>query len=141
MKPSNSIPINKTAARVISKGVNYVPPLKKVETIYFSKTPSPTTPFVGKPEHDLTGKKVGDLTVIGWIKSPNPNKNGKWLVRCACGWYEHRTGKSLKRSVFDHCRDCRKREYIRRAYQRHLTGKWEPTMIEKANQSLESEAK
>lgn len=69
----------------------------------------------------LIGAKRGRLTVIGYAKdqNPNPKASARWVVRCDCGAYEHRT-RILRWLEFpgdDMCRSCMDRRY-------RTLGKW-----------------
>lgn len=101
MKERYYIPVNSTAARVISKGIRYEvaidedrfnsespPPLTKITEKHFRQNPL----FV-----DFTHVKYGNLTVIGLAKSMRKGKaQGQWVVKCDCGNYEIRTAKAIK---------------------------------------------
>lgn len=53
---------------------------------------------------DLTGRRMGRMTVIGY-HAPG-SRGGRWLVRCTCGYYELRSAaaiKSDKDEDGDHC--------------------------------------
>lgn len=83
-------PINKTARRVIGDGVHYE--CEVAANVVRSRTPLPVriNPIFSNPSHDLTGRKLGRLTVIGLSPNKQNAKGGCWVVRCLCGWYEHR---------------------------------------------------
>lgn len=62
-----------------------------------------------RPEFvDLTGRKIGRLTVIGYLGEGKDKS--RWLVRCLCGIYECRRGKAIKneKNASDACLRCRK---------------------------------
>lgn len=118
-----SSPANKTAARVVARGIHYEPPerLRPLDSVYGSDLPLIVNLPRGK--RDLTGVVVGRLTVIGYL-GDHLDKNGKsshsrWLVRCLCGVYEHRKGAALRRLVasadlwFARCWECRHLEHLR----------------------------
>lgn len=107
-----SIPINKTAALVVSKrtddfkfsDVNYS------KNCYCSSTPPPIErkPYKGVGEN-IIGKKVGKVVVIAYLgKLPKggKNKKGKWLVQCDCGNYEVRRRNSLNQE-YTECLYCK----------------------------------
>lgn len=121
------VPINKTAAIVTGKGVEYQPncqincdeyvgPPETVPVKELALNPS----FV-----DLTGRKKGRFTVIGLMK----DKKGRWLVRCVCGTYTTRSAKSIKgadsnpNAHLDACRRCTHEAYRKREYIYRTTGK------------------
>lgn len=57
---------------------------------------------------DMTGRKIGRLTVVGYLGKGH--KGALWLVRCACGAFERRVTRTLKRSAVDgrndRCGEC-----------------------------------
>ncbi|PWT89281.1 MAG: hypothetical protein C5B54_09200 [Acidobacteria bacterium] len=124
----SSVPANSAAARVTSRGTHYDKKLKEAPEIVHSDCPLPmqgadairwrkrTSPDFT----DLTGTKTGRLTVIGLadIKYRDPNKKTPWVVRCACGKYEHRSSKAIKNpnNSEDACRACRDWQYVKRRY-------------------------
>lgn len=57
---------------------------------------------------DLSGAKVGDLTVLGMRKF-----KGGWVCRCVCGIYTVRKGRAIKNpsNDWDSCIECRKKRY------------------------------
>jgi hypothetical protein len=114
-------PINKTAALVLSSGVNYVSP--KVIQNADRQTPIETRPLP-KGVINLTGLVVGRLTVIGLSKE----SKGCWVVRCACGIFTLRRAKALKnaRNHWDRCEECRHLAYLKRTEHWRRTGKNKP---------------
>jgi hypothetical protein len=101
-------PVNRQAANVVSKGIEYVP-AKKVLT-YESEAPIPTR----KPQKNveiLTGRKFGRLTVIGLALE----HLGRWVCRCDCGMYVLRRPKAIKNTDNpDRCERCRHYAYQKR---------------------------
>lgn len=93
-----SVPLNVTAATVVSSGEHYEP---KFTNQAHWKEPPPIRPF---PKHaptslpNFTGKQHGRLRVLGLHRHPDGNKNAglRWVVRCVCGRYELRSTKALK---------------------------------------------
>jgi len=102
------IPINKEAAIVISKGTHFSPKIKP-----HCHDERDIIPVVRKVtgKVDLTGMKVGWLTVIGLSEE----KNKRWVCRCVCGKYVFRHAKSLQRNkeIEDKCINCCKLDYIK----------------------------
>lgn len=47
---------------------------------------------------DLTGRKFGRLTVIGF-RCGNEFKGALWVVRCVCGAYETRRSKAISKAI------------------------------------------
>lgn len=120
-------PVNKTAALVVSKGVEYKPDCK-VQVKEFIGPP----PIVLAHKHprtatfaDLTGRKKGRFVVIGLMQG----SGGKWVVKCACGTYTTRSSKSIKsadtnpKAHFDACRECMHLAHLKRAEIFRRTGK------------------
>ena len=120
-----SVPINKTAARIISGGTHYEQKLNPAAHIAHSDCPLPIKPIDVKRRRDpcfvnLLGKKTGRLTVIGLadFKHKDKTKSATWVVRCACGNYEHRSSKAIKNpnNVDDACRFCRDWQFKQKRY-------------------------
>lgn len=85
-------PVNGSAAAVLCKGEHFDP--DKKPGCYHSLSPLDTLKFTGLQKDDLTGRKFGKFKVIGFVGKGA--KLGRWLVKCQCGMYEIRTGKTLK---------------------------------------------
>lgn len=112
-----SAPINKDAAVARDgKGEGFEPKLKDAADRVHSDTPLPTRkPLKGSP--DYSGQRSGRLVVVGLsAEIKQGDRPAAWVVRCACGNYEHRTAKSINnpRNVDDCCRPCRQVEYLKR---------------------------
>jgi hypothetical protein len=115
-------PIDATAAKVTSKpGRGFVYDSKKKICQEHSETPLPMKPFVvtGRGQgSDLTGVRFGRFTVVGYSAA-----GGVWVVRCSCGMYSTRRGKSVQNAnnADDCCEECRQVKYLRRKdeYRRH----------------------
>ncbi len=111
------IPVNKTAAIVVSKGVEYVAP-KKVLT-GDSDVPMPTR-RPPKDALDLSGVRRCRLVVIGL----SSDVAGKWVCRCDCGTYVYRSAKAIKNERNnDRCEQCRHLAHLRRTDEFRRTGK------------------
>jgi hypothetical protein len=91
---------------------------RRDQTRVSSRIPLPTKPFTpnGAPAEDLTGKQIGSLLVCGCaLKPPGSTTGSKWVVRCTCGNYEHKSGKVLRRMLRGEnldgamCDDCHRR--------------------------------
>jgi hypothetical protein len=102
------LPINKTAALVVSNGTHFVPTIK----------PNPHDERETCPQiravtcsFDITGLKSGWLTVVGL----SAEKKDRWVCRCVCGRYVFRTAKSLRRvkAVIDKCIHCNKLDHLK----------------------------
>lgn len=104
------VPINKTAQMVIQKGIHF-DHVGNPDAVW-SQLPIRTRPFVGTSE-DLTGIKIGRLTVIGLNDT---GVKGRWVVRCTCGLYGLRKARAIKNphNFGDRCDQCRKVAQMRR---------------------------
>jgi hypothetical protein len=94
-------PANLTSGRVASAGVHFDPKVHMPAGYQHWDAPPPMRPFVNPHGNatDLTGKKVGRLTVLGLLDDPDRASDGasvmRWVVRCTCGDYEARRPTSL----------------------------------------------
>jgi hypothetical protein len=116
----SSNPIDKTAAKVIGTGNHFEPKIKPHSHEYVhSDIPlpikSPLAMSISQFKNnnqfvDLTGAKIGWLTVVG----ASPEYHGRWVVRCVCGAYEIRTAKAIKnkKNDEDRCIVCRAVKHI-----------------------------
>ncbi|HEC61210.1 MAG TPA: hypothetical protein ENI27_03035 [bacterium] len=107
------VPVNKTAARVISGGVHF-DSTKRIAQRH-SDVPLPIV-APSKGEEDQTGKRFGFFTVVG--KHRNERTRGQyalWVVRCNCGNYETRRSRSIKNlnNNNDRCEACRDLVYLK----------------------------
>lgn len=77
-----------------------------------SMTPLPMIEFPGPDDKNLTGLNVDRLTVMGFsvLKGSGTGAKGRWVVRCACGRYEIRSSRALKRrrtrGKVESCHEC-----------------------------------
>lgn len=109
-----SVPLDKTAASVTSKGEHWTPARSVEEWHVHSETPLPMKPI---PMLDgtkgLAGAKFGRLTVMGHYTGPkSKNTRARYVVRCACGDYEIRSAKAIRQADPDAA--CAKCEYQRK---------------------------
>lgn len=111
-------PVNKPAALVTGKGIQYTP-RKKVCQKHWD-VPPPTKPL-SPDTPNLVGVRFGQLTVVGRYR----DKNGYWAVRCDCGAYETRRSKSVLNPAnwVDRCDECRHLAYLKRHDEFRRTGK------------------
>jgi len=108
-----SVPVNKTASKVMQKGNHFD---IKTGSIYHSSVPLKTIKFSGPKEFDLTNKKIGSFIVIGYLGKTCKNKikTGRWLVKCKCEMYESWSGKALRnKSSIKKCKECLKMYYLK----------------------------
>lgn len=105
-------PVNREAAFQMAKGVKNLP--VNVVTPHWELCPPMKTVKFAAPDHDLTGRKFGRFTVVGFSR----DYAKKWVVRCACGDFETRSSKAVKNpaNAEDCCTICRKLILTRRAH-------------------------
>lgn len=113
---ASGTPVNKTAAMVTGKGTSFEPEMDLSSVTRWDHRPH--TYAVPKGTPDMTGKRQGRLTVVGYHGSSKNNRSSpsRWVVRCVCGMYEIRAGKSLRNAnnSDDRCYDCRKLQSMQR---------------------------
>jgi hypothetical protein len=105
-------PVDKTAARVVTSGVHYQ--LKGTKVAHWEACP-PLRKFRGSrspTDRNLAGKRFGSFRVMG-IHALG-HKVRKWVVRCACGRYELRSGRAIcnPKNTEDCCVQCRRHKTI-----------------------------
>ena len=63
---------------------------------------------------DLTGLKVGKLTVLGVADFPDRREKtpAAWVVRCVCGYYETRRAKTLRKPGYAERAECSECHYV-----------------------------
>ena len=113
MEIDPNMPVNKTAALVVSKSSEQGSDFR-CGAVISSMTPLPTRIWHGRPQDDLVGRKVGDFVVVGcalWM--PNNFKtstnNTRWVVKCKCGRYQMLTTKTVKKAHMNNaCVECKK---------------------------------
>lgn len=130
MNKLHPIPVNKTAANVIKKGVLFESNKNCVIRSNPNKMPIGRVP---NDVEDLTGRQHGYFKVIGIYNDPDRYKNihvklrkaggalchlkrrkdmrqrSLWVVRCCCGNYEVRRAKAIKNRfdpIYDRCSEC-----------------------------------
>ena len=104
-----SDPVNGTAARVTSRGYQYIPN-KKIETLD-SPYPIETRALeINQPQKDHSGRRFGRLTAI----APYAHKRKRWVCRCDCGTFTVRTTRAVQNTKNnDACEECRHLDYLR----------------------------
>lgn len=108
-----SVPVNSVAARVTSKGVHR-PEYRGGNDELFSECPV-TDRFFGPTHQNLSGRRFGRLVVVGKAEHKK-GKQGRWVVRCDCGFYCYKQTKTLTTGVSRHarmCRECAWLEYLK----------------------------
>lgn len=135
-------PVDRTAARVMQPGVHYEKVLPANSRHWRSVGDAPKVipwrsgnrQFAPSGE-DLTGRRYGHFTVIGYLGAIDGKSGGKrtgmWLVRCVCGDFEQRTAKAINNpaNIEDRCHVCRDVEFKR-------SGKSDPVGWFRAKQDL-----
>jgi hypothetical protein len=108
-------PVDRTAAKVVSKGERHEPFGKAAVAHIFHSEVCPAIVLdksLRLTSANLTGIKFGRFTVIGMSRDIKGQENtgGRWVVRCSCGDYEVRTAKAIKNpnNRDDMCRICNK---------------------------------
>jgi hypothetical protein len=111
-----SLPVDRNAVNAIRGGVSF----KGKNRVLTSDSDYPiSVRKVPKGSKDLTGIKFGRFTVIGLKKKQrwfSGVKKKKWVVRCVCGIFSVRLGKSIlnSRNYFDRCEFCRYSAFLKR---------------------------
>lgn len=121
-------PIDRVAARVVKKAAPdelwYTSPNIEDTRAHSQNALGVRSPPAAMQKDVLAkiiGARRGRLVVIGYAKDQNPNHkaSARWVVRCDCGTYEHRT-RILRWIEFpgdDMCKSCMDRRY-------RTLGKW-----------------
>jgi len=105
-------PVDIKAKEVVSKSREHGFEFKCGSKIT-SMAPLPTRIWHGRKQDDLTGRSVGDFTVIGCsLFMPNNHltakNNTRWVVRCKCGRYQILTTKTVKKNNNIACVECQR---------------------------------
>lgn len=122
-----SVPLDATAARVTGKGVHFEPLLKPSYDTHIraSKEPLATKPrprgwneAAKQTYAELVGHQFGRWRVIGLSALGPGNSGARWVVKCSCGRYEHRSHKAIKRAptTGDCCAECGYLQHIKHRY-------------------------
>jgi hypothetical protein len=126
-------PVNKTAALVVSHGIHFVPKPPPPHIVH-SRKPLPVLPVseLTKDQRLLLGMRRGRLVVLGAALRVTGNPMAMYVVRCACGAYEHRTAKAIKnqKNNSDACYECRL------VADRRRTDYWERYGVDKPRSEL-----
>lgn len=117
---ATAAPVDRVAASVLRGGASWEPKRRPADCERHW-TDYPTHLVVPKPRPghrstfvDLTGRRVGRLTVVAFLGKPNPKDKARWLVKCDCGDYEGRTAKAINERSDDMCVNCRYLEAVKR---------------------------
>ena len=126
-----SDPIDAVAGRVTSRGTHWNP--RKTFSGPNSDLPLPIRAANYSEKNnsawaDLTGRKVGRLTVLGIyaIAAVGKNKKQAWVVRCQCGRYETRTARAIRNpeNKEDYCEMCYHLRCVKKSEEFRRTGRW-----------------
>lgn len=125
---ASSVAANSTAAKVTGRGVHWEAKLKAAPHHVESDVPLPVRNIAEIKEPNtlalvkkLTGRRFGRMIVLGISqKGAGGSASAKFVVRCACGQYEHRRSKSIlnPENKDDCCRACNRLNQIKRDYGR-----------------------
>lgn len=118
------VPIDRTAATAISKGVEFIPQKAVVNRdtdLPIAARPATTAERNNKSFVDLTGNRFGRFVVVGI----SDEFAARWVVRCDCGRYTTRTAKAIKNpsNAIDRCEHCRHLAHLRRDEYWRRTGR------------------
>lgn len=125
----NPLPIDRVAARVTraAKPEDLWRPMpKQAPEMVTVATTLPTAPIPWTATNAnpalkaLPGKRRDRMVIVGYAADQGAgDKTARWVVRCDCGNYEHRTRifRWLGTVAADMCRECRVRTY-------KLRGEW-----------------
>ena len=115
----NPLPIDGVAARVTkaAKATDLWAPKPKhqnhfVEAAEVLRT-APLPAGAARDVLSLPGKRRGRMVIVGYAAEQGAGLSTKWVVRCDCGNYEHRTKilRWLGTDATDLCRECQHRAY------------------------------
>lgn len=107
-KVLDGIPVNSMARRVTAPGwgeVESEPPINWANHEHFTEPPPmrehPTywSPNTRKIHTELVNKQFGSLQVIGLAQKKTSKNELRFVVRCACGGYEYRSVKAIRRAI------------------------------------------
>jgi hypothetical protein len=96
------MPSDKTAGRVAARGEHFE--WRPQGTVLHSADPlrlrQPTLQELGQPSFkNLTGARIGRLSVLGIAADVVTSNGTNWAVRCVCGSYETRKARYIKACV------------------------------------------
>lgn len=109
-------PVNRLAARQTGSGIVWTPNRRDTEGARRWHTPPALQPHPhAKNFVDLTGRRVGRMTVVGYLGKLNPKKKAVWLCRCDCGIFESRSARAIvDADGWGRCQDCLYLEMVKR---------------------------
>lgn len=97
-------PLDATAATVTSGARHrYEPQIKAPPGFEHWAEPPPVIPPHRYPKVgtfvDLRGRRLGRMTVVGFLGKINNAGKARWLLKCSCGDYEARSQKAILSST------------------------------------------
>lgn len=115
----NPLPMDRVAARVTrpAKATDlWAPKPKNLHQFVASANVLRTAPLpagVPRDMRELPGKRRGRMVIVGYAADQGVGLSAKWVVRCDCGNYEHRTRilRWIGTDAIDFCRECQNRTY------------------------------
>ncbi len=116
---TNPLPIDRLARKVVAKAKPenvWMPSVYVDENTKHSRNGLAIKRIPSNADHTLLGRRRDRLTIIGYAadQPAGKHKPARWVVRCDCGNYEHRSSilRWLGTDAPDMCLECRKRTYI-----------------------------
>lgn len=100
MDPEHETPVDRVAARVTRPSGERAQPIPlnspslEADQAEIARCLVAGFNLPPRESRDWRGFTYGALTVVGYLRSGN---SSRWAVRCKCGRYEARTGKTLNR--------------------------------------------
>lgn len=110
-----SVPVNRSAALVTSKGVHYEPDFSPPAQFWDIAPPTIKVPWNAT---SIVGLKSGRLVVIGYLG--RTGTGARWLVHCACGKFEGRRTRTLTNPKIedDCCHLCNYQKRVKHNYEK-----------------------
>lgn len=117
-------PVDKVALRVVLPGIHYN--AKRLTTLTAElggQAEAPPRVNMPHDQTDLAGMQIGQLVVVRYlgdrIHRDAKRTGSRWLVRCLCGRYENRRGRTLRKAIgsdaiwADRCEECQNLRKLR----------------------------
>ncbi len=112
--------VNRQAVEVLKRGVHWDSTKRMVNADSPFPLPMRPLPKSISASESVLGRRQGRLTVIGLSIKPK-----KWVCKCDCGVYVHRTSKAIKNkeNYLDRCEMCRQKLFLQKVAYLKMTGK------------------